>query len=304
MTGILIGLVLFGNSLPAEVTVNGGDVTVADLIPAEQGVRGSLLQQYAAIGLGRAPDHGKKRRISGRYIRRLLRASGLQGITVPETVTLIGASGSITEAQQLAFIQKQLQRQYGPHLQLERVEAMGRLQTLQVPPGSRPGRVRLAPGARLGPRTSVRLDIMAGRRLVQKRILQVRLVGTAQVTVTTEAFDRHHVLGPGDYQKVQRSLDLLPRNFRLKAFSINGQVLRRPLPLGAVLRPNLLRPPVVVNRGDLVQLELRQAGMVLRARGKALANGAVGQMIAVLNAGSGKRIQGRVKSPGVVEVRP
>ena len=304
MISFFIGLALLANNIPSQVTVNSGEVTVADLIPADQGIRGALLEQYSAIGLGRAPDHGRKRRISGRYIRRLLRAAGLPGVAVPEAVTLIGASGTITEAQQLAFIQKQLQRQFGPRIQLERVEAMGTLKVLQVPPGSRPGRVRLAPGATLGPRTSVRLDIMAGRRLVQKRILQVRLVGTAQVSVTTEGLERGHVLGSGDYQQVRRSLDLLPRHFRLKPFPLKGQVLRRNLPQGSVLHPSLLRPPVVVSRGDLVQLELRQSGMMLRARGKALANGVVGQMIAVLNSGSGKRVQGRVTGPGVVEVRP
>ena len=295
---------LAANSIPAQVTVHAGEVTVADLIPAEEGVRGELLRQYSAVGLGRAPDHGKKRRISGRYIRRLLRASGLPGVHVPEAVTLIGASGTITEAQQLEFIKTQLQALYGSRLQLERVEALSPLQTLQVPPGSRPGRVRLAPGARLGARTSVRLDIMRGRRLVKKRILQVRLIGSAQVRITTAALDRGHALTNTDVEKTYRSLDLLPRRFRINSFPVQGQVLRRGLAQGTVLLPSLLKPPVVVSRGDLIQLELRQAGMVLRARGKALANGVVGQQIAVLNAGSGKRVQGRVKAPGLVEVNP
>jgi flagella basal body P-ring formation protein FlgA len=305
MISFILGLtVLAANTLPNQVVVQAGDVTVADLIPDDQGVRGALLRQYSTVGLGKAPDHGKKRRISGRYIRRLLRASGLPGIRVPDAVTLVGASGSITEAQQLAFIKRKLQAQFGKRLKLERVEAVGELQTLEVPPGSRPGRVRLAPGARLAARTSVRLDIMKGKRLVKKRILQVRLVGSAQVRVTTEALDRGHRLTRTDVQETYRSLDLLPRRFRLRPFAVHDQVLRRSLPQGAVLLPSLLQPPVIIHRGDPIQLELRQAGMILRARGKALANGIVGQQIAVLNAGSGKRVQGRVKAPGLVEVTP
>lgn len=304
MITLILSLALGGNSLAERVTLPPGEVSLADLIPAEQGLSSSMLQQLDAIGLGRAPGHGKERRISGRYLRRLIRATGIRGIRVPEQVILVGASQTIDEAAQLRFIRDQLARQFGKTLKLEQVEALGSLKTLKVPPKSRLARARLAPGSRLAGRASVKLEIMTGRKLVKRLIVQVRLLGAARVHILNHALKRGQVLQPGDYDSGFRSLDLLPRTYRAGSFTKAGQVMRRHAQRGTVLTPSLLKAPTVVSRGDSVQLELRQSGMVMRTRGRALGQGAVGDAISVLNTSSGKRLRGRVKSAGLVEVSP
>jgi flagella basal body P-ring formation protein FlgA len=86
------------------------------------------------------------------------------------------------------------------------------------------------------------------------------------------------------------------------ASSLAGQVARRALAAGTVVRQGDLAKPELVARGDVVTIVYEIPGMVLTLRGRANEAGAQGDMIAVTNPQSKKILQAQVIAPGKVSV--
>lgn len=81
-----------------------------------------------------------------------------------------------------------------------------------------------------------------------------------------------------------------------------GYEARRALRAGQVLTEADLQPATVVDRNTVVTLTYVQPGMTLQARGLALDDGAVGELVSVLNQQSRRIVEGIVVGPGTVEV--
>ena len=80
-----------------------------------------------------------------------------------------------------------------------------------------------------------------------------------------------------------------------------GQMSRRMLRPGDILRGGQLSSPVRVKRGDAVTMIARRDGIDVSTAGEALDAGARGAMVRVKNANSGQVVRMRVAGPGMVE---
>jgi flagella basal body P-ring formation protein FlgA len=80
-----------------------------------------------------------------------------------------------------------------------------------------------------------------------------------------------------------------------------GQMSRRMLRPGDILRSGQLSSPVLVRRGDAVLMIARREGIEVSTAGEALDAGAHGAVVRVRNAGSGQVVRMRVAGPGTVE---
>ncbi len=114
-----------------------------------------------------------------------------------------------------------------------------------------------------------------------------------------------------------RGIELTERDFTLKRHDISnqshgyitdikeikGKILRRPLRHNTVIPPNALNEAMLVKRGDRVTILAQNSGVKVHMKGKALKNGAAGELIRVQNLSSKRIIEGRVLSAGVVAVR-
>jgi flagellar basal body P-ring formation protein FlgA len=80
-----------------------------------------------------------------------------------------------------------------------------------------------------------------------------------------------------------------------------GQMSRRMLRPGDILRSGQLSSPVLVKRGDAVVMTARRDGIEVSTAGEALDAGARGAAIRVRNANSGQVVRMRVAGPGEVE---
>lgn len=79
-----------------------------------------------------------------------------------------------------------------------------------------------------------------------------------------------------------------------------GQASLRPLRPGQVLQKRLLAAPVLVKRGDAVQIEARSGPVQVSASGEALEPGRQGDVVRVRNVNTGKVIRARVVEAGTV----
>lgn len=80
-----------------------------------------------------------------------------------------------------------------------------------------------------------------------------------------------------------------------------GQMSRRMLRPGDILRSGQLSSPILVKRGDAVTMVARRDGVEVSTAGEALDSGAQGAVVRVRNAGSGQVVRMRVAGSGTVE---
>lgn len=83
-----------------------------------------------------------------------------------------------------------------------------------------------------------------------------------------------------------------------------GYTPRRPIAAGRPVRMTDVVPDYVVQKGDLVTIQLRAGAMTLTARGRALQRGAKGDVIRIRNTQSQKTIEAEVVAADTAMVRP
>jgi flagella basal body P-ring formation protein FlgA len=94
----------------------------------------------------------------------------------------------------------------------------------------------------------------------------------------------------------------LPNGYLARIEDAAGKLLRRPVTPGEPLPPNALDAPASIHRGQEIELLSRSGGFVVRASGKALADGAGGQRIKAENLDSHRVVEGVVSGDGVLEI--
>jgi flagella basal body P-ring formation protein FlgA len=82
-----------------------------------------------------------------------------------------------------------------------------------------------------------------------------------------------------------------------------GRIPRRTIKAGMVVQKEWLDAPRLVQRGDMLKVEVISGGAKLEAEGLAENSGALGQIIFVQNLESKRRFRARVESQGRVSVK-
>ncbi len=94
----------------------------------------------------------------------------------------------------------------------------------------------------------------------------------------------------------------LGRGMILDLRQIVGRAATRPLRANVPLRQGDVERPVLVRKGTLVTMQVRQGAMVLSALGKAMQDGALGDRILLLNPRTRRTVEGTVVAAGRVEI--
>lgn len=123
-----------------------------------------------------------------------------------------------------------------------------------------------------------------------------------EVMVTSQPLQRGKILTDSDFRQVKYDVSKLPAGYiEDKAYGI-GMELRRRLSGGEPITVNMMRKPKIVKRGQQVSIIAVAGNMEVRMTGKALAHGAVGERIRVLNLKSKKKIEGTVTPSGDIRI--
>ncbi len=288
--------------LPTQIEVDEGPVTAADLI-GESAVTIGDVDRMRHIGLGRAPAAGQTRRIAGNYLRRLLRAAGVLNVRVPAQINLLGRAEIVSDKAQLAAIRSYLIKRLGQAGKITSVRAHQNVGSVKVPPGSRIARVRPIGTNPFAARVTFKLEIERRGQVVSRRYPQVLVEGSAPVFVAVQNLPARRLIRADHVRRETLQLARInPQN--IGRFPVVGMLASRRLTVGSVVARKDVTAPPVVRRGQRIRIELRASSVSVSTAGEALADGAVGQMVAVRNLSSGRRLQGRVRAPGLVEVNP
>jgi flagella basal body P-ring formation protein FlgA len=103
-----------------------------------------------------------------------------------------------------------------------------------------------------------------------------------------------------DIETIALRSDRMSQTFVSDAAELIGKTPKRSIRPGEPVRPTDLQTPVVIRKGELVTIVLRDTTLFLTAQGKALEDGAQGQAIHVSNTRSGRTLDATVTGPGAV----
>ncbi len=132
--------------------------------------------------------------------------------------------------------------------------------------------------------------------------LPVRVASTRPVVVTTRALARDTVLAPGDVRLAKLVPGAAEAGTLADPAHAIGRRLRRSVDEGQALTTGLITAPTLVRRGQQVSVEARTGSLQVRVAGTALKDGALGDIISVASATSGRTVEAVVRSEKSVEV--
>lgn len=137
---------------------------------------------------------------------------------------------------------------------------------------------------------------------VMRVALAGRAIETMTVPVLNRPIDRRGIIHAADVTMTRIEKRRVAGSAVIDADELIDMSARRPLRAGEVIATADIEPPRIILRGDVVTLQYSKPGLTLSARGRALGDGAKGDLISVLNEQSKRTIQGVVSAAGTVEV--
>ncbi|MEM6536123.1 MAG: flagellar basal body P-ring formation chaperone FlgA [Pseudomonadota bacterium] len=116
----------------------------------------------------------------------------------------------------------------------------------------------------------------------------------AYEVVTTRNIQRGEIIRPGDLASQDGTGT--PRQ------DFVGLQLKRSVRKGGAIVSTLLQEPILVERNEVVAMEYRAGGLLIKAEGRALDEGSIGDLVRVMNLGSRQTVTASVVSSGRVQV--
>lgn len=185
-------------------------------------------------------------------------------------------------------------------------------QAIQIKAGTLDHRLRLAKCA-----TPLQHSIPQGQRLQGRVAVSVKCIDHqnrwsifvpvtitqfADVVVTTEAVSRGELLRASQLKLERRPLNLLQHGYLRSIKQAVGQRIKTTLARGQIVSPGQINRPYDIKQGQNVNILAKSTHFSVRIKGKALANGRIGDKIRVKNVSSNKIVEGTVTYNGYVEI--
>ena len=137
---------------------------------------------------------------------------------------------------------------------------------------------------------------------VRDRVYQGQAYETVPVAVPARNISRGATITEEDMRIIRMAKRRMPSGAASEMGDIVGMAAKRQLTADRPVRRSDLERPKLVLRNSLVTIVYRGPGLMLKAQGRAQADGAVGETVAVLNTQSRRTVQARVDGPGLVSI--
>ncbi|MFN0010752.1 MAG: flagellar basal body P-ring formation chaperone FlgA [Phycisphaerales bacterium] len=165
-------------------------------------------------------------------------------------------------------------------------------------PGAGERRVEAIPGTSAASgRVAVRVDVYEGTSVLASRTISVDVLVKRSSTLPTSALERDQPMDPGALTTEDRWLSPAA-DPPLRAEEIVGQNARRRIEPGRPITRDDVRPPVVVNRGDVVWVHVLSGSVSVKAKARALEAGRDGEDVLMQIDGSKKTFNARMSGRG------
>ncbi len=146
------------------------------------------------------------------------------------------------------------------------------------------------------------LSVDDGELAVPDKIFTGRAYASVEAVVPARTIERGATIVADDLKMAR-----MPRS-RVTNAAIEdmetaiGMAARQKLIMGRPVRRSDIEKPKLVVRNSMVTIVYQVPGMVLKSKGKALADGSKGEMVAIMNLRSKRTIEGLVTGPGQISL--
>lgn len=283
--------------LKTQVVVEGPVVRLGDIFDG--------LGEQAATPLARAPEPGKRAEVGARWLAAVAQAYALpwRPSSPLERVVIERASVVIETVRIEEAVRDALSRR-GTTGDLSLVFDNPD-QRLYLPSEVQPSLA--VTGLSHDPQSGrfvANLAAPAEGPALKRMAVTGRVVEMTEIPVLRRRMGPHEIIRQQDVEWQRVRADRVGRNALTDAGALLGKSPRRPVRAGEPLFSGDLQAPIVVAKNALVTIRLETARMVLTAQGRALDQGAEGDVIRVINTNSSKIINAIVADPGTVRVQP
>ena len=174
--------------------------------------------------------------------------------------------------------------------------------SVEVPGGASGLEIRLRDGDDLSGATSVELRTARPDGRVRRVWVNARVHRLVPVVRAARTMKAGRLIGPDDVVESEVDAARARPGALGRAADAIGKELRGRVQRGRPLSAEALRAPVLVRRGDLVTIVAGRGRLTVAAPGRTDADGARGEVVAVTSLATDKRVVGRVRDAGTVEV--
>ncbi|KAA5803347.1 flagellar basal body P-ring formation protein FlgA [Alkalicaulis satelles] len=275
-------------------------VVLKDRLVTTDGVitLGDLFDNAGEAGeaaLARAPAPGQRLSLDPAFVRAEAARQGLNWVNAGGVmrITVERAGRTVSTAQITGLIEEALYVETG---QAHLIELSNRTQTLHAPMDSAggPELVSLDVDARAG---LFRAEIAPWPGAAPER-MGGRVQPVTDVPVLARAVARGETLTSDHIRWERRPASQVRPDTLLREEALVGQEARRTLRADTPLRAIDVQAPVMITRGETVQLIYQVGGLVLTARARALDNAAEGQSARFLNLQSNRTVEAVAEGAG------
>lgn len=293
---------------PAPTLASGAPAQLNEHIVVQESVVrvGDLFTNAGAqaeVAVAYSPDPGKRAVFDARWLYRVARAYQVNwqplGAATQATVErdAISVSQEDIKAQVLMALAEQ-----GVSKEMD-VEFSTRFQQIFMPAGSNPQITieNIDYNERSGRFTAI--IAAPGGTGVERVRLTGRAFRTIEVPVLKARVLRGDLITEDHIEWTKLKADRVQQDVIVDAQDLIGMTPKRGLRAGTPIRSIEVGRPVMVKKNSLVTVIHQVRNMTLTAQGKALQNGADGELIQILNARSNQVIEAEVVGPGRVAVR-
>ncbi len=135
-----------------------------------------------------------------------------------------------------------------------------------------------------------------------KQNFAVQLHIYKEIAVLAKSANAGQKLNAQDITFIRHDIGASSKDFYTKPSQIIGQQLKRNFKVGTLLTTDMLEPPLLIKRNDMVSIVLIRPGIKIESKGIALESGQLGQRIQVRNIRSERVVTAIVKEQGLVEI--
>jgi len=297
----ILGIVVYPHSaaavnLKTTSVIDGDTIMLSDVF--------SGLPEGKDKALGPAPRPGQDMTLNARTLMRVAIALDLpwrpahsgEYLVLSRAATVID-SGMIEDALQSQIAQNGVSGEY-------KLAFAGSLAEMILPLGQ-PARVEVQ-SINLR-QDDNRFDAIMVAPSKENPIQTLRVSGSIhrmiEVPVLTNTLRKGMVIGARDIEMISVREDEIRHDIAISADDLIGMTPRRVVLPGKTLQMNDLQAPLIVERGDIVTMIFDHGGMRLTAKGKALEDGAKGDLVRVSNSSSNRNVEATVTAHREVLVR-
>lgn len=277
------------------IVVEGSDITLGDLFDGAG--------EMAFVTVRPAPEPGERLSIRTRSLKDFARVKGLDWQVPPGLRSIqVERAGRPIPRQDLESALRPELGAAGVSGSFE-IDLQGRAGGLNVPPDAAYQiEISAVEFDRRTSRFSAALRI-SGSDFATKRL---KLSGYAhrlvEIPVLSRRLGKGEIIRADDLTLVEVRAGRSQQNTFRDTADLIGLETKRALQANRPIRLGEVQTPVLVKKGSLVTMLVRTPAISLSAVGQALENGAMGEVIRILNPKSHKTVQGTVVSKGQVQM--